>query len=71
MFILVMQLNKPLEFVRSFLQHETGMYIRKSGHQKTWSVRCKTGDTHVRLAKGWRNFAPITIYKLAIYVCSS
>lgn len=57
MFILVMQLNIPLEFVRSYLQRETRMFILQPASQETWSVRCMIGDSHVRLAKGWRNFA--------------
>ena len=57
MFILVMQLNIPLEFVRSYLQRETRMFILQSASQETWSVKCMIGNSHVKLNKGWRNFA--------------
>ena len=56
MFILVMELNIPLEFVRSYLQRETRMLLQ-SASQETWSVKCVIEDSHVKLTTGWRNFA--------------
>ncbi|KAJ8451836.1 hypothetical protein Cgig2_007319 [Carnegiea gigantea] len=50
-------LNIPLEFVRSYLHRETRMFILQSASHETWSVKCMIGDSHVKLTKGWRNFA--------------